>query len=88
MDSRVAIGNQKAFRRIEKVTMTTAWNLKSDKVQHVQYLCLNIVIVMQCEMWIVYCNHLKLLEHFHQKCLRFVLGINWEMHVSNVEVQE
>ena len=38
------------------------------------------------ETWVTYRHHLRLLERFHQRCLRSTLDINWRDFVTNVEV--
>ena len=40
------------------------------------------------ELWVTYRHHLRLLEYFHQRCLRIILNIHWSDYVSNVEVLE
>ena len=35
------------------------------------------------ETWVLYRNQVKLLGQFHQRCLRSILGIKWQDHVSN-----
>ena len=38
------------------------------------------------ETWILYQKQIRLLERFHQRRLRSILGIKWQDHVSNEEV--
>ena len=38
------------------------------------------------ETWVLYRNQIRLLERFHQRCLRSILGIKWQDHVLNEEV--
>ena len=38
------------------------------------------------ETWVFYWKQIRLLERFHQCCLRSSLGIKWQDHVSNAEV--
>ena len=38
------------------------------------------------ESWVLYRKQIRLLERFHQRCLRSILGIKWQDHVSNEEV--
>ena len=38
------------------------------------------------ETWVLYLKKIRLLEQFHQRCLRSILGIKWQDHVSNEEV--
>ena len=40
------------------------------------------------ETWVTYRHHLRLLERFHQRCLRIILNIHWRDFVTNVEVLE
>ena len=39
-----------------------------------------------CETWTLYRRHLKLLELFHMRSLRSILGIRWQDKISNLEV--
>ena len=38
------------------------------------------------ETCVLYRKQIRLLERFHQRCLRSILGIKWQDHVSNEEV--
>ena len=38
------------------------------------------------ETWVLYRKQIKLPEQFHWRCLRSILGIKWQDHVSNEEV--
>ena len=38
------------------------------------------------ETSVLYRKQIRLLEQFHQRCLRSILGIKWQDHVSNEEV--
>ena len=38
------------------------------------------------ETWVLYLKKIRLLEQFHQRCLRSILGIKWQDHVSKEEV--
>ncbi|XP_071510462.1 uncharacterized protein [Diadema antillarum] len=40
------------------------------------------------ESWALYRHHLRLLERFHQRCLRFILNIHWNDFVTNIKVLE
>ena len=35
--------------------------------------------------WVLYRKQIRLPEQFHQRCLRTILGIKWQDHVSNEE---
>ena len=39
-----------------------------------------------CETWTCYSRHIKMLDQFHLRCLRRLLGIQWEDRVPNQEV--
>ena len=38
------------------------------------------------ETWVLYRKQIRLMERFHHGCLRSILGIKWQDHVSNEEV--
>ena len=38
------------------------------------------------ETWVLYRKQIRLLERFHQHCLRSILGIKWQYYVSNEQV--
>ncbi len=40
------------------------------------------------ESWVMYRHHLRLLERFHQRCLRTILNIRWSDFIANTEVLE
>ena len=40
------------------------------------------------ETWVTYRSHIRLLERFHQRCLRTILNIHWSDFITNVEVLE
>ncbi|KAK2550105.1 hypothetical protein P5673_029297 [Acropora cervicornis] len=39
-----------------------------------------------CESWTLYRRHTKLLDQFHQRCLRRIMNIKWFNKVTNVKV--
>ncbi|XP_062817737.1 putative uncharacterized transposon-derived protein F52C9.6 isoform X1 [Anolis carolinensis] len=45
-------------------------------------------LLYACETWTVYRRHTKLLERFHQHCLRKILQISWEDMWTNASVLE
>lgn len=45
-------------------------------------------LLYSSECWVTYRCHLKELEKFHQRSLRFILNISWEDMCSNVSVLE
>jgi len=50
--------------------------------------CILSALLYACETWTTYKKHLKRLERFHQQCLRQILGVRWQMYVSDIEVLE
>jgi hypothetical protein len=63
-------------------------NLKnSTKIQVYRAVVLT-TLLYGCESWVVYRRHVGLLERYHQRCLRSILGIRWTDFVTNVEVLE
>ena len=39
-----------------------------------------------CETWTLYRRHLKMLERFHMRSLRSILGARWQDRVTNLEI--
>ena len=47
----------------------------------------SFILLLYCaETWVLYRKQIRLLERFHQRCFRSILGIKWQNHVSNEEV--
>ena len=44
------------------------------------------ILLYGAETWALYRKQIRLLERFHQRRLRSILGIRWQDHVSNEEV--
>ena len=49
-------------------------------------VCVLTALLYPSETWTLYKHQLKLLEGFHQQCLRQILHIKWQSHVSDTEV--
>ena len=43
-------------------------------------------LLYACESWTVYSRHARKLNHFHMKCLRIILSIQWQDLVPDTEV--
>ena len=43
-------------------------------------------LLYDAETWVLYRKQIRLLRQFHQRCLRSILGIKWQDHVSNPKV--
>ena len=39
-----------------------------------------------CETWTLYRKHIKRLDQFHMRCLRRILKVSWQDHISNTEI--
>lgn len=48
--------------------------------------CVLSSLLYASETWTLYRSHIKLLDRFHQQCLRHILGIKWENRVPDTEV--
>ena len=59
-----------------------------DDEVNVYNACVLTVLLYASETWTTYTRHLKQLERFHQQCLRKILGIKWQMHISDTEILE
>ncbi|KAL8602564.1 hypothetical protein ACOMHN_065816 [Nucella lapillus] len=68
---------------------TRVWNemgLKLETKRRVYRAVVLTALLYGCESWTVYRRHVKLLDQFHQRCLRRILNIKWYHRVSNVKV--
>ena len=86
LDNRLGKANR-AFGRLYK----RVWSNKS--LRCTTKICVYKAIVLTtllygAETWVMYRAHNKLLERFHQRCLRTILNIHWSDYVSNVDVLE
>ena len=48
--------------------------------------CVITALLYSSETWTVHRRHLKLLERFHQKCLRCILNIKWQSKTPDTDV--
>jgi len=67
------------------------WNNKSLKCK--AKICVYRAVVLttllfSSETLVIYCSHIRLLERFHQRCLRTIVNIHWSDFTTNVEVLE
>ena len=86
LDNRLAKANS-AFGRLH----TRVWrnhHLKRPTKISVYRAVVLTTLLYGSECWVTYQHHLRLLERFHQRCLRTILGIHWSDFVTNVEVLE
>ena len=67
------------------------WNNKSLKCKtkiHVYRAVVLTTLLYGSETWVTYHSHIRLLERFHQRCLRTILNLHWSDFITNVEVLE
>ena len=65
--------------------------LKQHNIQQSTKLAIYNTVVLAsllygCETWTLYRKHIKMLERFHTRSLRSILGIRWQDKVTNLEV--
>ena len=84
LDNRLSTASRSFGRLAKRVWQSHALRL-STKIQ--AYTAAVVPTLMYgAETWVLYRKQIRLLERFHQHCLRSILGIKWQDHVSNEEV--
>ena len=73
-----------AFGILHKRLWSHHGSSKCTKVK-VYNACVLTVLLYASETWTTYTRHPR---RFHQQCLRKILGIKWEMHISDTEILE
>ena len=86
VDSRLAKANS-SFGRLYKRVWNNK-NLKSNTKIRVYRAVVLTTLLYGSETWVTYRSHIRLLERFHQRCLRTILNIRWSDFITNVEVLE
>ncbi|XP_063588714.1 uncharacterized protein LOC134765849 [Penaeus indicus] len=86
VDNRLARANR-AFGRLYKRVWNNRQLTKGTKISVNRAVVLTTPLYGS-ESWVTYRHHLRLLERFHQRCLRTILNIHWSDYVTNVEVLE
>ena len=74
-----------AFGRLRK----KVWDrrgISQDTKPKVYMTVVLTVLLHACETWTVYSRHARKLNHFHIKCLRIILSIEWQDMVPDTEV--
>jgi len=86
VDNRLAKASSVFGRLYDRV-----WNnkhlTKATKVSVYRAVVLT-TLLYGSESWVTYRHHLRLLERFHQRCLRSIFNIHWSDYLTNVEVLE
>ena len=75
VDNRLAKASS-AFGRLHK----RVWNNKNMKTQtkiSVYWAVVLTSLLYGSEAWVTYRSHVRLLQRFHQRCLRTILNIHW-----------
>lgn len=44
------------------------------------------VLLYACETWTTYRRHIRQLNHFHLRCLRSIMNVEWEEHIPDTEI--
>ena len=86
IDNRLAKANS-AFGRLYKRVWSNN-NLKPNTKARVYWAVVLTTLLYGSESWVTYRCHIRLLERFHQCCMRTILQIHWSDYVTNVEVLE
>ncbi len=86
VDNRLAKANSAFSRLYGRVWNNN--NLKKDTTVSVYKAVVLTTLLYGAESWVTYRHHLRLLERFHQRCLRTILSIRWSDFVANTEVLE
>ncbi|KAK2151222.1 hypothetical protein NP493_2660g00009, partial [Ridgeia piscesae] len=59
-----------------------------DKKINVYKAVVLTILLYGAASWVIFRRHLRLIEHYHQRCLRPILNIHWSDFVTNTEVLE
>ena len=86
IDNRLAKANS-AFGRLYKRVWNNKYLRIITKISVYRAVVLT-TLLYGSESWVTYRNHLKLLERFHQRCLRTILNIHWSDYITNIIVLE
>ncbi|XP_069776220.1 uncharacterized protein [Narcine bancroftii] len=86
IDNRLAKANS-AFGRLHKRVWKNN-HLKKHTKMSVYKAVVIPTLLFGSESWVLYRHHLRLLERFHQRCLRSILNIHWNDFITNIEVLE
>ncbi|WP_419602576.1 hypothetical protein, partial [Thiolapillus sp.] len=84
LDNRLSKASSSFGRLSKRVWQSHSLRL-STKIQ-VYRVVVVPTLLYGAETWVLYRKQIRLLERFHQRCLRSILGIKWQDHVSNEEV--
>jgi transcription termination factor 2 len=84
VDNRLAKASS-SFGRLQKLVWQNRSLRLSTKIL-VYRAAVITTLLYGSESWVLYRKQIKLLERFHQQCLRSIMGIKWQDHISNNDV--
>ncbi|XP_068697221.1 uncharacterized protein [Montipora foliosa] len=84
VDNRIARASS-SFGRLQKRVWQNHSLRLSTKIQVYRAAFLT-TLLYGAETWVLYRKQVKLLERFHQRCLRSIMGIKWQDYITNEEV--
>ena len=84
VDNRIAKASS-SFGRLQKRVWQNHSLRLTTKIQ-VYKAAVVTTLLYGAESWVLYRKQVRLLERFHQRCLRAIMGIQWQDHVTNEEV--
>ena len=76
-----------AFGRLEKRVWSDRGITRNVKL-YVYDACVVTILLYGCEAWTTYRHHIRVLERFHQHCIRRILSIKWSSHTPDAVVLE
>ena len=85
------------YSRIQKASVTfgrlerRVWNDRGLTIKtkvDFYMVCVVTVLLYSAETWTTHKRHIRVMEHFHLKCLRRILNIKRQMHKPDTEVLE
>ncbi|KAL6487614.1 hypothetical protein MHYP_G00042400 [Metynnis hypsauchen] len=85
LDREISVRICKALFRLRSHVLKQHNIQKSTKLKVYKTVMLTSLLY-GCETWTLYRKHVKLLESFHMRSLRSILGIRWQDRVTNLEV--
>ena len=74
-----------AFKSLEDRAWSKRSIKKSTKVK-IYSACVLTALLYACETWSAYKKHVRILERFHQRCLRRIMNVHWQTHTPDTEI--
>ena len=87
-DREISFRIERAFQSFSALNkrMWSQHGIKLHSKIIVHKVCVLTALLYASETWTLYKHQLKLLKGFNQRCLRQILHIKWQSHVSDTEV--